>query len=241
MFSSLLPSQTNLCVTSADVPGLGDFPHCTVLILRASTADIYTSNIAGLRLTKMVIRERTRGVSHRVGLDIGSHSVRGVEVMEHGSELVIRSAGSAAVSGLPSSQESPDDSSVVQAIRNLWASARFETNKVALALPSEAAHMKWLSLEPSDGEELDAIARATAARGAPFPAEDAVLDYRVLSSGASGSRTVYSTMLVAVSSSALDHLLNLAERAGLETIGVDLGIPAALRSFEAQERVNWRK
>ena len=171
-------------------------------------------------------------VSHRVGLDIGSRTVKGVEVAELGSEIVIRSAGSAAVHPTRVNHGLPDPPAVAEAIRNLWASGRFVSKKVLLALPPDSAHVKWLRLEPSDQDDLDNIARATAARGAPFPADEAVIDYRVLSSSAVGPRRVFVVMLVAASAAAVDALLDVVARAGLEPVGVDISTAAAVRSLQ---------
>jgi len=186
----------------------------------------------------MLFRKRSGDRSHRIGLDIGSHTIKGVEVMDRGIERVIRSAGCAIIPNASAGSESSDDSAVVHAIRQLWNSARFETNQVVMSLTSDAVHMKWLNLESSNADELDTIARTTAARGAAFPVSDAVLDYRVLSTRAVGSRSVHHTMLVAASSSAINRLLDMAQGAGLEPVAVDLGVSAAVRSFEARDEHN---
>jgi type IV pilus assembly protein PilM len=184
----------------------------------------------------MLRRERSRGISHKCGLDIGSHTIKGVEVVERGSEIVIRSAGSVSTPQTGAKERSPDRAALVQAIKSLWASAQFRAKDVVLALPPEDVYIKWLHLEPTDEEDLGNIARATAARGAPFPAQDAIIDYRVISSQMRTSRKVYFVMLVAASSSAVGRLLDVAERAGLEPLAVDMGADAAVRSFEAQRR-----
>ena len=180
-------------------------------------------------------RERIREISHKVGLDIGSHRIKGVEIIERGSEIVIQSAGSVAIPSSEANRGAANTASVVQAIQNLWASAEFETDKVVMGLPPEVTYIKWLHLEKSGEDELDGIARAAAARGAPFPAEDAVIDYRILSSRGAGSHEVHFVMLVAASSSAVDGLLDTAERAGLAPVAVDIGTVAAVRSFETQK------
>ena len=174
----------------------------------------------------MLSKQRGRIGRHVIGLDIGSHAVKGVEITEEVGEQIIKSAGSVVIGST-----SPDDAATVHAVKSLWHDAHFETNEVVLSLPAEAVHLKWLNLEPASEDELDAMARTTAARGAPFPASDAVLDYRILSTQTNGSRKVYFAMLAAASASAIDRLLDLAGRAGLQPVGVDLGISAALRSL----------
>ncbi len=181
-------------------------------------------------------QHKTRGISHRVGLDVGSHSITAVEVVERGSETVIRSAGSAAIPGVRERNASPDAASVVHAIKSLWSSAAFQTKHVVVALPSSAVYVKWLHLEAPDEEELANTARNAAARGAPFPATDAIVDYRVLSTRGVSSHNVHFVMLVAASAPAVDGLLDIVENAGLEPLGVDVGAVAVVRSFELQKR-----
>jgi len=181
-------------------------------------------------------QHKTRGISHRVGLDIGSHSVTAVEVIERGSETVIRSAGSAAIPGARERNAVSDAASVVHAIKSLWSSAAFQTKKTVLALPPASVYAKWLHLEAADEEELANTARNAAARGAHFPATDAIVDYRVLSSRGVRARNVHFVMLVAASAPAVDQLLDLAETAGLEPLAVDVEAVSVVRSFELQKR-----
>ncbi len=166
----------------------------------------------------------------RVGLDIGTHSIKGVEILERGSEFVIRSVGCVSIPGAKQKQDLPDHSAMVQSLKNLWSTAKFGASKVVLGLPSAAAHVKWLHLEAADAEQLDMTARSAATRGAPFPADDAIVDYRVLSTRGTSVRKVHFVVLVAASSPALDALLDIIESAGLEPLAVDINTAAALRS-----------
>ncbi len=173
---------------------------------------------------------------NRVGLDIGSHTISGIEVTEHDSEIVIRSAGSVPVTEEKSVRSTPKSTATVRAIRKLWSCARFTSKKVVLALPPQHVYTKWLRIEVSDVEEMEQTATVAATRGAPFPATDAITDYRIISSRPNGSHMQYSMMLVSASSSALDTLLDTVESAGLEPVAVDIAAAAALRSFDAQKR-----
>jgi type IV pilus assembly protein PilM len=171
-------------------------------------------------------------ISYRIGLDIGTHSVKGVEIFERGSELIIRAAQVVPIPNVSSPQEPPAPDAVVQAIKTMWSSGGFHCTKTVLALPPESVYMKWLHLEASNPAELEMTARAAAARGAPFAAEDLIVDYRVLLPRGRRGRNVHFVMLLAASSSAIDALLDLADSAGLEPVAVDVGLVAAARSIE---------
>lgn len=156
--------------------------------------------------------------------------MNGVEVVERGSEIVIRSAGAVTI-GDTGRRDSSDPSAVIQAIRSLWATAGFRSTKVVVALPPEAVYLKWLNLEAGSEEDLAHTATVAATRGAPFPQSDAIVDYRVLASRGSSSTTLHFVMLVASSASAVDNLLDIVEAAGLEPVAVDISAAAALRSL----------
>lgn len=190
----------------------------------------------GTRYQGMLGQQKSEIISNRVGLDIGSHTISAVEVIERGSEIIIRSARSVPIQGLKSKQDIPDTNAVIQAIRTLWSTAAFQSKKVILALDPEATYLKWLHIEAKDEEELAMTAQSAATRGAPFPASEAITDYRVLSSRGTISRNVHFVMLVAASIPAVDAMLNIADSAGLEPLAVDIGPAAVLRSFEAQKR-----
>lgn len=172
---------------------------------------------------------------NRVGLDIGSHTINAVEVVERGPETVIRSAGSVTIPGVKGKQPVKDTAAVVQAVKSLWATAGLKSIKVLLALPPDAVYMKWLHLEATNYDELAQTARAAAARGAPFAQSEAIVDFRVLPSRGATRRNVHLVMLVAALGSAVDELLNIAESAGLEPMAVDIGTAAALRCFQMQK------
>jgi type IV pilus assembly protein PilM len=172
----------------------------------------------------------------RVGLDIGSHAIKGVEVVQRDQELVVRSAGSLA---LPQAREpgaALDNNTIAAGVKSLWVSAHFESRNVVLALPADRVHVKWLNLEASSRDELDLTARAAAVRGAPFPPENAVVDYRVLASRGTVSQSIYFVMLVAASSMDIDRLLSIAEAAGLCPVAVDINAAAAIRMLDIQRR-----
>lgn len=180
--------------------------------------------------------QKTKYIADRVGLDIGSHSIKGVEVSERGSEMIVRAAGLITIPETRQSQDYSDSGAAVQYIKSLWSAAHFRSNKVILTLPSNAVYMKWSQLEASNDEELDHVARSAALRGSPFSADDAIVDYRVLSSRGAIGRNLYFVMLVAASSKAVESVLNTAENAGLEPLAVDIAPVAALKSFESQKR-----
>lgn len=181
-------------------------------------------------------RGRTEQIRHKVGLDIGSHTIKGVEVYDDGSEIVVRAAGSLRLTTPQFKPGSPDPSQTTQAIKELWSASRFRTSQVTIALPPEAVYLKWHQLDVTDQAELEHMVNTMAPRGAPFHADEAIVDYRILNSQGGESKKTRYVIMVAAHASAVDRYLNIVENAGLEPVAVDVGIAAAIRCLEAQER-----
>ncbi len=184
----------------------------------------------------MAGKGRTDQIRHKVGLDIGSHTIKGVEVFDDGSEIVVRAAGSLRLSTPQFKSGLPDPALTTQAIKELWAANRFGTSKVAIALPPVAVYLKWHQLDINDEAELENMVNTMAPRGAPFPADEAIIDYRILNSQGGDSHKTRFVIMVAAKASAVDQYLNIVENAGLEPVAVDVGTAAAIRCLEAHER-----
>lgn len=190
----------------------------------------------------MAIQGDSNTPKGRVGLDIGSHSIKGVELVEHISELTVRAVGSVSVSGGDTRGNSPDRAALVQAVKHLWSTCKFNSNNVIIGLPQDSVYLKWLRLQCSSEDELDHLARTTAVRGAPFPADDAISDYRIISCIDGGSTKTYHVMLASASAVAVNMAFDIIERAGLELVAVDVSVSAALRSVETErsrDRALW--
>lgn len=169
--------------------------------------------------------------SQRVGLDIGSHSVKGVEVAEVDMGTVIRSTGLSVIPRSSRCSKPEGRSAVIRSIKNMWSAARFSTRKVALALPASAVYTSWTDIYASDDDELDKLARTKAADETPFPAEETIIDYRVMRNKPADSEDKHFVMLVAAHSPAVNSALDLATDAGLDPIAVDIDFMASQRGL----------
>ena len=188
-------------------------------------------------MDRLLLKE-TGAESHRVGLDIGNHSVKGIEVAEEDMGTVIRSAGLSVIMRPLRRAGSEDRRAVIRSIKHLWSSAKFRTRKVVLALPASVVHTSLVDISASDDDELDKISRDRVADETPFCAEEAIIDYRVMSCRTIESKSVYSVMLISAHSPAVNGALDLAGDAGLDPVAVDIGFMASLRGFGAQKSDN---
>lgn len=172
-----------------------------------------------------------------IGLDVGSHSLKAVELVRGTGEILLRGAES-----IPTPPGSVVDGvvtnkgAVAGAIRQLWKKAGFVDTQALLALDARCTQVRWHYLEVEADENLEEVARAAALRGIPYPPSEAVFDYRVLASRERRGRTQYHLVLFTARTTLINDLLDSVERAGVEPTGVDVQPLAISRAASLMAR-----
>ncbi len=121
-----------------------------------------------------------------VGLDIGSSSVKAVELKAAGKGYRV-----AAFSSQPVPADSIvdgaiiDGASVAEAIRRVFESKAFKTKEVVASLSGNAVIVKKISLPVMTASELDESIYWEAEQYIPFDIQDVNLDYQILDRGRS--------------------------------------------------------
>jgi len=164
-----------------------------------------------------------------VGVDIGSGSLRAVEVMDAAGSKpsVIRYHEVALPEGAVASGEVVELNTVASALRSLWTSGGFKSRDVVLGMGNQRVLARDLTVPKMS---LDQIREAL-----PFqvqdlllvPVADAILDFYPISEGVGENGPVVNGLLVAAVKQAVLANVRAAELAGLNPVGVDL-IPFAL-------------
>lgn len=165
----------------------------------------------------------------RVGLDIGSTSIRAAETArgKHGLSLT----GFATVdlpAGAVSGGVIHDDQVVIDALRSLWAARRLHSKRVVLGVTHRQVVVREMSVSNLPDSQLRASLPFQVRQVLPMPVEHSLLDFHRLREHASGS-TVRGLLIAAPKEPVLT-MVRTTERAGLSVQGVDLASFALLRS-----------
>jgi len=169
-----------------------------------------------------------------VGLDVGSSSVKAVELSVKGKsgdfELVHMG-----VAPLP-----PDaivqgaflnSSVIVETIREAIDIARIKTKSVAAAVSGHSVIVKKVSLPSMTRDELDEQIRWEAEQYIPFDVNEVNLDFQILeSSGTDGQMDV---LLVAAKKDLIDDYVQVINEAGLTPAAIDVAAFAVENAYEA--------
>jgi type IV pilus assembly protein PilM len=174
------------------------------------------------------------GSRSMVGLDIGSSSVKAVELSAKGRgrgfELthvgVARLAPEAIVQGA-----FLNSSAIVDAIREAIDSAKIKSRQAAAAVCGHSVIVKKVSLPAMTREELDEQIRWEAEQYIPFDVNEVNLDFQILES--SESEGQMDVLLVAAKKDLIDDYVQVITEAGLTPAVIDVAAFAVENAFEA--------
>ena len=168
-----------------------------------------------------------------VGLDIGSSSVKAIELKSAGKGYRVSAIG---VESVPPDSIVDgaiiDGGAVADAVRRLFATKKFKAKDVVASLSGNSVIVKKITLPSMTEAELSESIYWEAEQYIPFDIQDVNLDYEILGGGgdAGGSMDV---LLVAAKKDKIGDYTNVITQAGKTPVLVDVDVFALQNAFEA--------
>ncbi|MFZ0996861.1 MAG: pilus assembly protein PilM, partial [Candidatus Sulfotelmatobacter sp.] len=117
-----------------------------------------------------------------VGLDVGSSSIKAVELKKKGGQIEVSHLGLEPLSSdIVVDSMIVDSGTVSSAISKLFADCLIKTKAVATAVSGHSVIVKKISLPSMSDQELAETIEKEAAQHIPFDLADVSLDYQILS------------------------------------------------------------
>jgi type IV pilus assembly protein PilM len=167
-----------------------------------------------------------------IGLDIGSSSVKLVEVAPKGrSGFELSHLGIAPVPNEAIVQGAfLNSGAIVDAIREALDKAKTRTRNVAAAVSGHSVIVKKVSLPQMTRAELEEQIRWEAEQYIPFDVNEVNLDFQILEERGEGQMDV---LLVAAKKDLIDDYVQVIHEAGLTPVAIDVAAFAVENAFEA--------
>jgi type IV pilus assembly protein PilM len=169
-----------------------------------------------------------------VGLDIGSSSVKAVELSRRGrsKEFELTHLGVASMPAEAIVQGAfLNSSAIVEGIREAIEKAKIRTKNVAAAVSGHSVIVKKVSLPAMTRDELDEQIRWEAEQYIPFDVNEVNLDFQILNGG--GGEGQMEVLLVAAKKDLVDDYVQVIREAGLIPVAIDVAAFAVENAFEA--------
>ncbi len=180
-----------------------------------------------------------------IGLDIGSHSIKLVELNNSKKGLILKTFG---VIGLPEdaiSEGSIKEMEIVSsAIKTLYKNLKIKNKKAATSISGYSVIVKKISIDRRGEAELETTIQDEAEQYIPFDINDVNLDYEILSPAEEGEdfsgmkeseeekSGLMDVMLVAAKKDIVDDYIGLLHLSGLNPVILDVDAFALQNAFE---------
>jgi type IV pilus assembly protein PilM len=166
-----------------------------------------------------------------VGLDIGSSSVKLVELAQKGrGGFELTHMGTASVPNEAIVQGAfLNSGAIVDAIREAVEKSKTRTKNVAAAVSGHSVIVKKVSLPQMTRAELEEQIRWEAEQYIPFDVNEVNLDFQILEERGEGQMDV---LLVAAKKDLIDDYVQVISEAGLTPVAIDVAAFAVENAFE---------
>jgi len=184
--------------------------------------------LKGARKVLMRLRKKRTAV----GLDIGSHAVKIVELAERGDHVQLLRWGRAEL--IPDAivdGEIIDRGHVVETLRELIAESGITNRRVTVSVSGRGVIVKRITVEKGATEEADEAIRRSSEQHVPFDIGEVVMDYQILSEDAEGGRL--QVLLVVAQRDVVLSRVEIVRDAGLIPVAVDVD------AFAVQNALVW--
>ncbi len=166
-----------------------------------------------------------------IGLDIGSSSVKAVQLRKKGNGWALQAFGMQPL--VPQTIVDGtimDQSAVAESIRQLWSRLRLKQKDVAIAIAGHSVIIKKIAVPQMAPETLAANIRAEAEHHIPFGRDDVEIDYHVTNPASASGQT--ELLLVAAKKEVVADYIQVVRDAGLIPQVVDVAAFASQNGFE---------
>ncbi len=160
-----------------------------------------------------------------LGLDIGSYSIKAIEMTAVGNDYCISNYGQIAVTN-------PEDP--IENLRELLETSGIKAKKVVIGVSGREVIVRYISMQPVDEENLPNAVRFEADKYIPYDLDEVVIDSQKLDEASLGlaASPEMKVLLVAAKRSLVDHRVQLLKDAELFAHIIDVDSFALGNAFE---------
>jgi type IV pilus assembly protein PilM len=170
-----------------------------------------------------------------VGVDIGTEYIRAVEIFGVGKPkpVVLRHHEVRLPDGAVKSGEVVEVNTVAESLKQLWSAGKFRSKDVVLGVGSPKVLVRDLTIPKLSLKEMKESLPSYVQDMLPVPVVDALLDFYPTSESSTDAGPLVNGLLVAAVKDSVLANVKAVQKAGLNTVGVDL-IPFAMTRLHRQ-------
>lgn len=174
-----------------------------------------------------------------VGLDIGSKSIKIIEIEKEAGRLALKASGVVGHSGVSISKLSDAKAiaEVGQIIKKLHKETGISTKEVAIAIPESNVFTRTIKFPMLTDTEIASAVKWEAEQYIPIPASEAVIQHTVLERNEKATPPAVTVLLVAAPKVIVEKYVGVVSAAGLTATAVETQLLALSRALAIPGKV----
>jgi len=175
-----------------------------------------------------------------VGLDIGTKTIKIVELAKEGNSFKLNGSGVVGYKGITPGnfKEEKDLLELAQVIKKLHKEARISSKDITIALPEEKIFTRVIDFPLLTDQEISSAIKWEAEQYIPIPIAEAIVQHQIISRIEKGSPSGVKVLLVAVSRNLVEVYVKLLQSANLNTVKVDTELLSLTRVFAPNDKTS---
>lgn len=168
-----------------------------------------------------------------VGLDIGSKTIKVVEIANEGTRSRLKASGIVGYKGktMELIKEDKEYTDMAGAVKNLFKEAKISSHDVAIALPETQVYTRTIKFPLLTDSEVASAVKWEAEQYIPIPISEAIVQHQIIERQENTTPAQVVVLLVAVPKVVVEKYSKLMEMAGLNLAIVETELLSLVRSL----------
>ncbi len=173
-----------------------------------------------------------------VGIDIGSKTIKIVEIDKQGASFSLAASGVVGYSGVTIDKMSDEKemSSLGQIVKKLHAQAGVSTKDVVLSIPEPLVFTRTIKFPLLTDTEIASAVKWESEQYIPIPINEAIIQHTILSRNEKTSPPEVLVLLVAAPKAVVEKYVKVVQLAGLNTVAVETELIALTRALSPPDK-----
>lgn len=174
-----------------------------------------------------------------LGIDIGSKTIKVVELIKNGTSYSLAASGVVGYSGTTVDKMSDDKemSSIAQIIKKLCLEAGIKSKEVTLSIPESLAFTRTIKFPPLTDSEIASAIKWEAEQYIPIPVNEAIIQHTILKRNDNpGADSGVIVLLVAAPRMIVEKYTKVIQMAGLTPVAVETELIALSRALAPADK-----
>lgn len=173
-----------------------------------------------------------------VGLDIGSKTIKIVEVEKNASGHSLSATGLVAVNGISVEKfvDAKEFTSLGQVIKKLHSEAGISSKDIVISLPESICFTRTVKFPPLTDVEISSAVKWESEQYIPIPVNEAVVQHTILERRTNVTPPEVIVLLIAAPRAIVEKYVKVVQMAGLNPVAVETELVALTRSLAPKDK-----